>query len=253
MMTRDISPGVTAAVQSNVTPEVLIAQAIQQGLPVEMMERLLAMRKELREEQAREAFTASLSAFQGQCPIIEKTKRVLNKDGKSLRYMYAPLEAITEAIKRPLAANGLSYTWSVEHAQGFMVATCKITHVLGHSEVSAFSIPIDLDGYMTAPQKYASSQTYAKRYALCNALGISTGEEDTDATTVGKEPEAKSPKAQIVLALRALGQKTETKEQIEASVKQLTTLPLEEKNYADIVERLNILVTEKQEYDRSTV
>jgi hypothetical protein len=61
-----------------------------------------------------------------------------------------------------------------------------------------------MDGYMTAPQKYASAQTFAKRYALCNVLGISTGDEDTDATDVNKENTAKSDKAKIMFLLKAL-------------------------------------------------
>ena len=34
---------------------------------------------------------------------------------------------------------------------------------------------------MNAPQQTAATMTYAKRYAFCNAFGIMTGDEDTDA------------------------------------------------------------------------
>ena len=130
-----------------------------------------------------------------------------------------------------------------------MEVTCKITHSLGHSETSTFEIPIDNGDYMTAPQKYASAQTFAKRYTLCNALGISTSEEDTDAVDVGKEPDAKSVKAKIIFLLRGLNWNVDTKEHCAEAAMKLCNLELVEKNYAEIVARLTILNQEKQEYD----
>jgi len=224
----------------------LIQQAIEKGSPVETMERLFDLQEKAKASQAREAFVVALAEFQSKCPVISKTVKVNNKDG-TLRYQYAPLSSIVSQVKTILADNGLSYTWEVENKTGFIKATIKATHKFGHSEVSSFEIPIDSEGYMTAPQKYASALTFAKRYTLCNVFGISTGEEDTDATDVGKEPEAKSPKSKIVLLLRTLGEKGTTKEDYEKSVKRLTSLVLEEKNYKEITARLEATVTERNE------
>jgi len=225
--------------------EGLISQAIAQGLPVETMERLFTLREKVKAEQAREAFVEAMSSFQSVCPIIEKTKVVLNKDGQSIRYKFAPLDAIAEQIQKPLGDNGLAYKWVVENKTGFINATCIVYHRLGHSEQSSFEVPIDTGGYMTAPQKYASALTFAKRYSLVNALGISTGEEDTDATDVGKEKTALNDKAKIIFLLRSLGKNTEDKILITESVKGLTQLELTEKNYAEIVSRLELIVSER--------
>jgi hypothetical protein len=54
-------------------------------------------------------------------------------------------------------------------------------HIAGHKEDTEFTAPIQADAYMSEPQKWASAMTYAKRYAFCNAFGILTGDEDTDA------------------------------------------------------------------------
>ena len=102
---------------------------------------------------------------------------------------------------------------------------------------------------MTAPQKYASSLTFAKRYSLCNALGISTGEEDDDSNTVNKEKEPKSDKSKITFLLRGLGYEAKEKKEYEEIVKKLTQMDLEEKNYGEIVGRLEMLFAEKNEYD----
>src|SRR3990167_10453941 len=110
-----------------------------------------------------------MSVFQDSCPVIKKTKKVLNKDGRTVRYQYAPLDSIVEQIKKPLKEAGVSYRWETKNANGEITAICTVTHILGHSESSEFAVPIDKEGFMTAPQKYASALTFAKRYSLCNA------------------------------------------------------------------------------------
>lgn len=233
------------------TVDTFISQAITQGLPVETMEKLFALREKVKAEQAKEAYVRALSKFQGDCPIIEKTKKVLNKDSRTVRYQYAPIDAIAEQIKKPLVENGLSYRWEVENKDKMIKVTAIITHELGHSESSSFEIPIDSEGFMTEPQKYASALTFAKRYSLCNALGISTGEEDTDATDVGKEGKPKSEKSKIIFLLRGLGVEPKNKEEAEKIVKEKTELELTEKNYGEIVARLEVLFQEKNEYDQT--
>lgn len=227
--------------------DTFIEKAIASGATVEVLNGLFELQQKAKAAAAAEAFVRSLGAFQSQCPVIEKTKKVLNKDGRTVRYQFAPLESIVEQIKAFLVENGLSYSWDVKHIEHHMEVTCKVTHVLGHSETSTFAIPIDADGYMTAPQKYASAQTFAKRYTLCNALGITTGDEDDDATTVKKEADAKDPKAKIVLRLRTLGEKTGTKEEIEAAVTRLAKLDLIPGNFDEIITRLEVAIADRQE------
>lgn len=241
--------------KEDVSVDTFISQAIAVNAPVETMERLFALHKEVKAEKAKEAYVQAMTVFQAECPVIKKTKKVLNKDGRTVRYMFAPIDSIVEQIKKPLSKATLSYRWEVKNENGEIRAICIVTHSLGHSESSDFSVPIDEEGYMTAPQKVASALTFAKRYSLCNALGISTGDEDTDATDVKKTPDAKDPRSRIILRLKSLGydvMKTkESKESVEKIVKELTKLPLEEKNYSEIVDRLEILIAEAHEYDKS--
>lgn len=243
---RKAETGVIVAQKDSASVEGFIQQAIAANAPVETMERLFDLRAKVKAEYAKEQFTEAMGAFQLACPVIKKTKKVLNKDGRSVRYQFAPLDGITEQIKQAMKANGLSYSWDTKHIEGHMVVTCKITHKLGHSETSTLEIPIDKEGFMTAPQKYASAQTFAKRYTLLNALGITTADEDTDAVDVGKQGDAKSPKAKIVLRLRTLKQKTGTAEECNAAVKKLTQLDLKEENYEEIASRLQALIEEAQ-------
>lgn len=223
-----------------------ISQAIEQKLPVESMERLFTLYKEVKSEKAKEAFVLALAKFQAKCPVIKKTKKVLNKDGITLRYMYAPMDSVIEQIKKPLSANGFSYTWDSSRAEKHIKVVCKLTHIEGHSEQSTFDIPIVESQYMTSPQSYATAQSYAKRYTLLNVLGIGTADDDTDATDSDNNKSAKSQKAKIMLLLRGLGKPTETKKEIEQGVSKLAQLELTDKNYDEIISRLEILVAENQ-------
>jgi len=223
----------------------LIGKAITSNVPVETLERLFTLQKEYKADKAREAFVQAKATFQGNVALITSDKRVLNKDGRTVRYQYASLGHIANQIRKPLKKNELAYSWDVVHENNHMKVVAKLTHSLGHSETSTFEIPISQDQYMTEPQKYASAQTYAKRYTLINVLGLATSDEDTDATDVGKEKDVKSVKAQIILLLRNLDYGTQTKEEIEQGVKEMTKLELKEENYEEIVKRLAAKVEEK--------
>ena len=138
-----------------------IEQAIAKGLPVETMEKLFALRKEVKAEFGKEQFVVALAEFQRAVPIIKKTKKVLNKDGRTVRYMYAPMDSVIEQIKNPLADNGFSYTWDSTREEIHIKVVCKLTHIDGHSEKSTFDIPIVQSQFMSSPQSYATAQSYA--------------------------------------------------------------------------------------------
>lgn len=191
VMPRDLPPPASA--------EALIAQAIDKGVSVDTMERLMAMRRELRAESAKEAFDRAMSEFQSECPMIEKRKAVLNKNGESVRYKYAPLDTIIAQVRPLLKAHGFGYRIVADvqgkGKDGEVMATCVVTHALGHSESSSFKVPIDMESYMNLPQKFASALTFAKRYAFTSAFGIMTSDEDDDGTKAGMSPEEDSQRA----------------------------------------------------------
>jgi hypothetical protein len=176
----------TSASPSTTSVDGLLALAVERGVPVETLERLLAMRTQLKAEAAREAFLAALSAFQADCPVIHKGRTA---GGGSYTYRYAPLEDIVRAITPLLHRHGLSYRFdtafeATERGQA-QVVTCIVHHRDGHSERSEFRTPIDSNGRMNVMQQAASAQTYGKRYALLAALGIVVGGEDDDGHGVG--------------------------------------------------------------------
>ncbi len=188
--------------------EGMITLAIERGATVETLERLMAIRREVRAEQGKEAFDRALAAFQAECPTIRKSAKVMNKDGRSVRYQYAPLDAIIAQVKELLQRHGFSYTVNAAALPGSVKATCKLTHAYGHSESSEFEVPIDKDAYMNPAQQVASALTFAKRYAFCNAAGIMTGDADDDSQGAFKDNTQKRDVPRGTQA-QSVGQKTE--------------------------------------------
>jgi len=162
--------------------EMLIAKAIDKNVPVETMERLLVIRRELKAEWAKAEFDKAMSAFQSDCPIIKKTKSVKTNAG-DLAYKYAPLESIVEQVKELLCKHGFSYSVDQpESKQGYIKVAMTVKHSSGHSEVTCLDLPLgNKTSIMSQTQVEAAALTFAKRYAFCNAFGILTGDEDTDA------------------------------------------------------------------------
>lgn len=226
--------------------EGFISQAIQQQLPVETIERFLAMRKELKADQAREAYVRAMAKLQGELPTIKKLKA---NDGTGSKY--APLEDIISQTRKVISENNFSYNWDTKTTATSIEVVCKATHADGHVETSTMVSDVaEGTKVNTAPQKAAITITYLKRYTLCNLFGIVVADEDMDARNEKSNPKQKSPldpKAKIIHNLKTLGYETTDREVIIDTVTKLTQLELEEKNYSEIVSRLEILVAERNE------
>ena len=168
--------------------QALIATGLEKGANVDVMERLYALAKDMKAIRAKEMFYESLKDFQKNTAAIKKTKGVKNKSEKVI-YAYAPLEDIVNQVKDNLDKYGFSYTLKTKQENGFMTVTCEAHHVEGHTEFTDVTVPVGSE-YMTAQQQVGAALTFAKRYAFCDAFGILTADEDTDAV----EPEAKQEK-----------------------------------------------------------
>jgi hypothetical protein len=170
-------------------PESIIRYAIEKGLDkVDIMERLLAMRSQLQVESAKKQFDKALASFQAECPHITKTKSVMNRDGKTVRYNYAPIDEIDKQIKPFLFKHGFSYSFDTTAKPDWLRVVFKLTHIAGHSELHVFEGPVNKDANMNNMQHYAEARTFYCRYALIGGLGLVTADEDTDAVTEKSKP-----------------------------------------------------------------
>ena len=172
------------AIIRRLEPQSLLAAAIEKGASVETLEKLLALAKDVRAEQAREAFNRAFAEFQHQCPVITKTKtaKIQGRSGGSYSYSYTPLEEITKQIVPVMTPLGLSISYRMSGTKDTVVAVAVITHELGHSKESGeVCMPVTVGGSGANPaQCVGIAATYARRYALLSVTGISPQDEDTD-------------------------------------------------------------------------
>jgi len=152
----------------------LIAQAIDKNVSVDVMERLLVIRRELKQERAKEEYDRAMAEFQVECPTIQKKTQGYN-------YKYADLTTIIEQVKELLSQKGFSYTFDTDENPDGITVFCKVKHISGHMETSKALIKRESTTKMNASQQSGAAMTYGKRYAFVNAFGILTGDEDTDA------------------------------------------------------------------------
>jgi len=227
-------------------PATLITLAIKQKVPVKTLERLMALQERWEKNEAKKEYDDAMSKFQAQCPIIKKDKSVLEKDKRSVRYKYAPLDSIVEQTKGYISENGLSYTIRTESDDKFLTATCRVTHRAGHSEDFNFKVPIGIESFMSDVQKYGARLTFAKRYVFCNAFGILTGDEDNDAVEENKEQKTQSGLETLIKMIETADIQTleEFKTKMEKSYKYT---PNQKKQFIELVDKKIIEINKEQE------
>lgn len=162
------------------TPSDLIAQAIDKGLTVEALEKLMSLQERWEANQARKLFFEAFTNFQSECPDLRKTKEVnFNSKGGQVLYKYAPLADITRQLSKVLKANELSYRWEIQDDEKIKV-TCLVSHINGHTERTTMTANPDDSGSKNSIQARGSTIEYLKRYTLIGALGLSTADSDID-------------------------------------------------------------------------
>ena len=166
-------------------PQALINKALETNAGIETMERLVALAKDVREIQAKEAWYEAMAQFQLRCPAIKKTAsaKIQTRAGGSYTYRYAPLDEIMGAIQPVMGPLGLSVSWRSRVEPDKVIVSCRVSHTFGHHEESGeIAMPIvQGDGTgATPPQRVGIAATYAKRYALLGIIGMAPEDDDDD-------------------------------------------------------------------------
>lgn len=163
------------------------AQMLQAVVEGKITDANLATFKQLMAMNAEREFSAAFVALQADMPRIVAKTAVPNNDG-TVRYKFAAYEDIMEQVRPYLQRHGFTLAFSQRFSEGTpqrLVAICTLTHTGGHSRSNEFAVRVG-----SGPPKASEAQadgaagTYAKRFALCNALNIVI-EKDSDAKAEG--------------------------------------------------------------------
>lgn len=177
-------------------PLAMLQTALDAGHDVEKLGRLMDLADRYEANQARKAFAGALSDFQGTVPAIVETKlaTVTMKSGGAYTYNYADLDTIMRAIRPTLQACGLSVRYDTEISEDGrkITSVCYVMHRDGHTEKTTFVCPVDEEMKVNDSQKMGSANSYASRYNVCNALGLTTGEDDDGGALAGEQTGTRS-------------------------------------------------------------
>jgi hypothetical protein len=171
---------------------------------------LLEMRRELRKDAAKEAFTAAMADFKRNPPTVLRNVhvKIVPKDTTKAgaEYWHPSLEHACEAITEGLNKVKIWHRWHEAPAikPGNVRIVCILTHELGYSEETALEAPADPSGGKNPIQAVSSSTSYLQRYTLLMAVGIAAKGVDNDGR--GEEESAESvPEETVVMRLDAIG------------------------------------------------
>jgi hypothetical protein len=116
------------------------------------------------------------------------------KDGNNphFRSKYATLASVVDAVKEPLAKNGLSYTQVLHDAENAVKVETIILHQSGEwLSCGCLSVPVSKHD----AQGFGSALTYARRYSLSAAFGVAPEDDDGNEAAKAAPRESITPRA----------------------------------------------------------
>ena len=181
----------------------IIEKVASQDIPIENLERLLEMQTRWEEREAKKAFVQAMTALQSEIPVIVKSSKVNDRNGRLL-YKFAPLDQIVRTVQPLAQKHGFSHKFDFKPDENGITTICIVTHLHGHSEPTTVHIPSTTGMNTNSAQDAGIMQQYGMRYAYCGAYGITTANNDTDGHT---QPETVNEKqiAEIEALLSEIG------------------------------------------------
>ena len=161
-------------VMAQESPAAMIKAAVQGGADLEKLEKLLDIQLKYEANEAKKAYHVAMTAFKANPPMILKDKTVSYNETS---YKHASLYAVAKSINDGLSKHGLSASWKTAQS-GAVSVTCKITHIMGHSEETTLSAAADSSGSKNSIQAIGSTITYLERYSLLALTGLAAFDDD---------------------------------------------------------------------------
>lgn len=178
----------------------LMELAIREG-KIDALERLVALDERMGARRAAQEFAEAMTKFKEICPPVprraENSQFSVTRNGTKQARRYATLEDIEKTVRGPLGQCGLSFRWgNAKVENGAMTLPCIVSHIGGHSVEASVTLPLESRAGCSEAQKYGAVMTYAQRYSLVQALGLTTCDEDVDGEGI-VEPEGFVTPAQV--------------------------------------------------------
>ena len=167
--------------------------ARDQSPAVEKLECLAAMYERLKAKEAELAFNAAkgriLKKLAGikivkNRPVLPESDNGKSQKGVSEAFKYAPLEEIDKHLRPLLAEEEMDLSYSDEPCDGGgILIRGRLKHLpSGHYEDSFMPAPPDTSGGKSNAQAVGSTNSFLRRYVVCNIFNIVVVGDDDDGT-----------------------------------------------------------------------
>jgi hypothetical protein len=127
---------------------------------------------------------AALAKAQG--AMSNAAKNRVNPHFKS---NYADLASVLDAIREPLAANGLSFTQMMGFSEGNFILRTMLLHSSGQYIATEYPLPAS-----GRAQEMGAAQTYARRYSLAALVGVAQDDDDGNSAIEHKPSPPPTPR-----------------------------------------------------------
>lgn len=161
--------------ENNAMVSIIDRMAMNPDVPLDRLERMLAMKERLDQQNAKAQFDAAFSQASAEFPDIP-----LNGENKHQKTKYALLKDILSGVRPVLSRHGLALSFATEVDENFVTVTAELSHEGGHSKRNSIPLPRDTGAGRNAVQAVGSSQTYGQRYTAQAILGLSLGDDTED-------------------------------------------------------------------------
>lgn len=121
---------------------------------------------------------ALAGALAAAAPGLREARK--DRGNTHLKNKYATLESFLEAVRDPLAAQGVAITQGVSAEAGRVTVTTQLSHASGEWMRTSLTLPIPENKALTAVQAMGSTITYGRRYTLAAICGLGAEERDED-------------------------------------------------------------------------
>lgn len=141
---------------------------------------LMVLYKDMLNMEAEQQFNAAFVALQREMPKVQANRPVMNseKSGGGLRYKFAPYEDIMAQVQPHLMKHGFTVSYSQRYDGPRIIVKCILRHTSGHHAENECAVRIGKGPPGSSEtQGDGAASTYAKRFALCDALNIVIGKD----------------------------------------------------------------------------
>jgi hypothetical protein len=160
----------------------LVRLAIEKGIDVDNLQRLIDMRNAEIERQAKLDFQYHFAEMQKEFPAVSREKQGYN-------YKYAPIELLQKMLGPIIADHGFSYSWREESIADGKRCILSISGY-GYTQENYFDIPkLEKTKEMNSVQVVGAMSTYGRRYSFIAGFGVVIDDEDPDGRAIQEDQE----------------------------------------------------------------